>query len=139
MLEDHVIACLKGQFLLHLVGTETVEIEGVMSEINARISGMLHVGLALEVAQLKDNLVESDPLVDVLLQTTGHNVQQLCTKTCSFLDVYQICQDLTPVETFKGLGKDHRVDIHAQKVNISVLLDFPQFLTCHFLQPFIGL
>lgn len=100
---------------------------------------MLHVGLALEVAQLKDNLVESDPLVDVLLQTTSHNVQQFRTKTCSFLDVYQISQDLAAVETFKGLGKDHRVDIHAQKVNIGVLLDFPQLLACHFLQSFIGL
>ncbi len=47
--ELHKISLLELEFLLHLVGAEVVEVEGVGGEVDAGVGGVVHEHLPLQL------------------------------------------------------------------------------------------
>lgn len=70
----------------------------------------------------------------ILLQTPGHQIQQLRTKPIPLLHVDEVIEHLPAIETLKRMRKHHRVNIHSKEVNIRILLQLIQLFTCVSLQ-----
>lgn len=66
----------------------------------------------------------------VLLETPRHKIQQFRTKSIPLLHVDEVIEHLATIETLKRMRKHHGVDIHSKEVNIRILLQFIQLLTC---------
>lgn len=127
--ELHEISLLELEFLLNLVGAEVVEAEGVGGEVDAGVGGMVHEDFTLDLRQSAHCILEGDALMEILLEASGHNIQQFRRITIPLLDVDEIIENLSSIEALERCGKDHGVDVDSQEVDISMLLQLPQLFT----------